>query len=300
MSIADTKPEIANTGEDHFVVLNGLRFHFVTWGDPDLPLLICLHGLRGYARTFDLVAERFQDRFYVVALDQRGRGDTQWDKERNYYTDQYVRDLEAFADHLGRERFHLLGHSMGGANALMYAGRHADRVLSLVLEDAGPGAANPGSAGVARIFEELRSTPMSFASWAEAAAFWRKVRPNVTEKAIASRVTNSLRIDGGVIVWKHDQEGIAECRINPALGRGAPDLWPSVDAVRCPGLILRGALSDYLKADTARDVCTRNGNFTMYEIPSAGHYVHDDNPEVFLQRLEPFLAPAGQTRLVEK
>lgn len=289
MSIADTRPEVLLTGEDHQVELNGLRFHYVTWGSPENPTLICLHGLRSYARTFDLIAERLLDRFHIIGLDQRGRGDTEWDSDRNYYTDQYVSDLEAFVDNLGIQQFHILGHSMGGANALMYAGRHPNRVLSLILEDSGPGAATPGSAGVERIFQELRSTPMSFGSWADGEAFWRKVRPNVTDQAIASRVANSMHDVDGKVVWKHDQAGIAECRINPTDGRGAPDLWPSVEKVQCPSLIIRGALSDYLKQATCEDVCERNDRFSMYEIPSAGHYVHDDNPEVFLEIIEPFL-----------
>jgi len=284
-----SKPEVDKTGEDHYVVINGLRFHYVTWGNTDLPLMVCLHGLRGYARTFDMIAHQFQDRFHVLALDQRGRGDTDWDPDRNYYTDQYVSDFEAFADTLNHERFHILGHSMGGANALMYAGRHPERVASLILEDSGPGAANIGSAGVERIFKELKSTPMSFATWDDAWAFWRKARPNVSENAIASRVANSLREDDGAIVWKHDQAGITECRINPAPGRGAPDLWPSVEAVQCPALIIRGGVSDYLSTATAQAVCERNDKFTMYEIPFAGHYVHDDNLDTFLDVIRPFL-----------
>lgn len=290
MAISPSSSVGENTGEDHFVDINGMKFHYVTWGDPSLPVLICLHGLRGYARTFDMIAHRMQDRFYVVALDQRGRGDTDWDPDRNYYTDQYVSDLEGFLDTLDFKRVHLLGHSMGGANALMYAGRHPERVASLILEDSGPGAANPGSAGVARIFEELKRTPMAFSDWDEAVAFWRKIRPNVSDAAIASRVANSLRESQGKLVWKHDQAGIAACRISPVEGRGTPDLWPSVDAVQCPALILRGANSDYLKVETAKAVCERNKRFAMYEIASAGHYVHDDNLADFLTILEPFLS----------
>ncbi|MDF1747539.1 MAG: alpha/beta hydrolase [Alphaproteobacteria bacterium] len=289
MSLESSKPVVENTGEDHFVDIDGMRFHYVTWGDPSLPVLVCLHGLRGYARTFDLIAHRMQDRFHVVALDQRGRGDTDWDPDRNYYTDQYVSDLERFLDILNFQKVHLLGHSMGGANALMYAGRHPERVVSLILEDSGPGAANPGSAGVARIFEELKKTPMEFADWDEASVFWRKARPNVSDAAIASRVANSLKELQGKLVWKHDQAGIAACRISPAEGRGAPDLWPSVDAVQCPALILRGANSDYLKLETAKAVCERNKRFEMHEIAAAGHYVHDDNLADFLAVVDPFL-----------
>tara|TARA_B100000965_G_scaffold29850_1_gene22117 strand:- start:4597 stop:5505 length:909 start_codon:yes stop_codon:yes gene_type:complete len=282
----------SDTGVDGFFTFEGLRFHYVTWGDPSLPLLICLHGLRSYARTFEPFALRLADRFHVLSLDQRGRGDTDWDPAKNYFADQYVRDLEALVAELGCRRFHLLGHSMGGANALLYASRNSERLASIILEESGPGSSVGGSAGVERIKAELHSTPMAFSSWEDAAAFWRSVRPNVTEAAISSRVKNSLRRTGDRIVWKHDQAGIAECRISPDAGRGTPDLWPGVDAVRCPALILRGENSDYLSKETATAVCRRNSNFQMHEIAGAGHYVHDDNPDEFMRIAEAFLVDA--------
>ena len=178
---------------------------------------------------------------------------------------------------------------MGGANALLYASRHPDRLLSVIVEDSGPGAAAGNSSGLQRIKKELLSTPMSFSTWEEARAFWRSIRPNVTEEALSSRVENSLRETSEGIVWKHDQAGIAECRLSPAQGRGTPDLWPGVDAVRCPALILRGANSDYLSRETMTAVCQRNPNFGMYEVVEAGHYIHDDNPEEFFKIVEAFL-----------
>lgn len=289
MSAVTTHPPTSDSGTEHFVALNGLRFHYVTWGNPKSPMLICLHGLRGYARTFEPLAKRMMDRLFVLSLDQRGRGDTDWDPNLNYYTDQYVQDLEALAEHLGRDRFHLLGHSMGGANALLYAYRNPGRLASIVLEDSGPGTASADRPSVQRIFSELKSTPMFFSLWEEAAVFWRSVRPNVSDAAIASRMANSMREADGRIVWKHDQAGIAQCRINPASGRGTPDLWPCVDAIQCSGLILRGAKSDYLSRETVEAVCTRNPNVDMYEVPDAGHYVHDDNPEDFMRIVEAFL-----------
>lgn len=292
----EEEQDAADAGIDAFVSLEGLRFHYVRWGNPEAPLIICLHGLRSYARTFEPLARVLADRFHVLALDQRGRGDTDWDPACNYYIDQYVRDLEALVERLGCDKFHLLGHSMGGANALYYAFRNPDRLMSVILEDSGPGASDVGSAGVERIKRELRSTPMSFPSWDEATAFWRSARPNVTEEAIVSRVANSLREFEGRIVWKHDQAGIAECRISPAPGRAAPDLWPGVDAVKCPALILRGANSDYLSKETAVAVCRRNSNFKMHEIPAAGHYVHDDNPDAFIRAVEAFLAATEDRR----
>ena len=143
-------------GQDGFVELNGLRFHYVWWGDRGLPSLVCLHGLRSYGRTFAPLAATLANDYCVIALDQRGRGETGWDPGRNYYTGQYAADLAAFVDHLQLCRFHLLGHSMGGINAMVYGGTHPERLLSLILEDSGPGAST-GSAGATRA--EAASAP---------------------------------------------------------------------------------------------------------------------------------------------
>ena len=271
----------------NFAQLNGLRFHYLTWGDPGRPMLICLHGLRSYGRTFAGLAETLADRFYVVAPDQRGRGETDWDPARNYFADQYAADLAALVDHLGVEKVHVLGHSMGGINALACALTHADRFASLILEDSGPEA--DGSAGIERILKELQTTPLAFGDLAEARAFWRSIRPNVTDAAIESRVAHSMKAEGGRIVWRHDQVGIGECRIEQAKGRPNPDLWPALAGLSCPVLVLRGATSDYLDAARVRRMCEVNPHVTAQEIEGAGHYVHDDNPVSFNRAVGAFL-----------
>lgn len=278
----------ASSGEDKFIRLNGLNFHYVTWGDPANPPLVCLHGLRSYGRTYEPLGSALADRFHVVALDQRGRGESDWDPERGYYTDRYVADLESLVDQLGFERFHLLGHSMGGTNSLVYGKRHPERIASMILEDAGPGAWS-SSGGAERINAELRNTPVRFDDWASARAFWRSIRPNVTEEAIDSRVANSLREGPECITWKHDQAGIAACRLQPDPQREPPDLWPCVEAIRWPTLVVRGANSDYLSAATYSEMLARNARVSGVEVPGAGHYVHDDQPRAFQDAVRAFL-----------
>ncbi|WP_346897336.1 alpha/beta hydrolase [uncultured Roseibium sp.] len=273
----------------HFVQLNGLRFHYLTWGASSAPLLICLHGLRSYGRTFAGLAEMLADRFHVLALDQRGRGETEWDPEQNYFATNYADDLGALIDHLGVEKAHLLGHSMGGINALTYALDHAQRFASLILEDSGPEAADGDSAGIGRILNELRTTPLSFDGYDAARAFWRSIRPNVTEEAIASRVANSMKEVDGKVVWRHDQLGIGKCRIEQAETRPNPDLWPAVEKLACPTLVLRGANSDYLDPARVERMCAVNPLVTAKEIEGAGHYVHDDNPVDFNAAVAEFL-----------
>src|ERR1700730_3750452 len=102
--------------------VRGLRFHYVDWGGEGLPVGVFLHGFTGNARTWDHAAHSLRDRFRLLALDQRGHGDTEWAPV--YGTRSMVDDLGAFADALALDRFSLVGASMGGINAYCYAGEH--------------------------------------------------------------------------------------------------------------------------------------------------------------------------------
>lgn len=273
-------------GSSAHVQLGALRFHYVSWGPPDAPVVLCLHGLRSYARTFEPLATAIAQGFRVISLDQRGRGQTDWDPHRNYDVQHYVEDLERFMDVLGLDSVHLLGHSMGGINALAYSLRNPQRLCSLILEDSGPGASRH-SAGATRIDAELRNTPEAFADWASARRFWRSIRPNVTDEAIDSRVAHSLRATEDGVCWVHDQAGIAERRLHPKSPE--VDLWPCVRALRCPTLLVRGADSDYLSRETFEDMLRVNDRITGVQIEGAAHYIHDDQPAAFNAAVKGFL-----------
>jgi pimeloyl-ACP methyl ester carboxylesterase len=268
---------------------DGLRLRYVEWGAADAPAIVALHGLRSFAYTWEPVALPLADRLRIIALDQRGRGESDWDPQRRYFTADYVRDLEVLVDRLELARFILLGHSMGGSNAFVYAGTHPERLAGLVIEDMGPGA-SAGGAGAERIRRELLDTPSRFAHWDAALAFWRGQRPNVPDAAIAARVRHSMkRADDGSVVWRHDAEGIAAARL-AATPQQLVDLWPHVDALRMPTLLLRGARSDFLTAGTAAAMVQRNPAIRLVEVPDASHYVHDDNLSGFEAALHAFLA----------
>lgn len=283
-----TEATNAATGTDRFTTLNGLRAHYVEWGVPDAPPVVLLHGLRSYARTWEPVAAALAGRYRLIALDARGRGDSAWDPAGGYGTEAYVSDLEQFADSLALERFALVGHSMGGANAIVYAAQNPGRVPLLAVEDIGPGSSASG-AGAQRIRRELAQTPREFAGIAEARAYWRGVRPDISDTALESRVENTLRrLAGGRWGWKFDLDGITRARLDPDLTRHV-DLWPHVEALRCPTLLIRGARSDFLAAATCAEMAVRQSLLSWVEIAAAGHYVHDDNPAAYLAALRDFL-----------
>jgi pimeloyl-ACP methyl ester carboxylesterase len=273
---------------DRFLTVNGLRLHYLEWDNESALPVIMLHGLRGYAHTWDPVAEPLRRSFRILALDQRGRGESDWGPWMDYWTEQYVADLESFVDQLELQHFVLVGHSMGGANSIVYAARHPDRVVAAMIEDMGPSASTT-SEGSGRIKAELRNVPEAFDSWGEAQAYWRKQRPTASIDAIQSRMAHTLKeLPGGGVGWKYDLQGIRQARLDSDPSRQV-DLWPHVERMSCPTLVLRGEHSDFLSRGIAEDMRQRNPNFRWAEIASASHYVHDDNLDAFNEQVARFL-----------
>jgi pimeloyl-ACP methyl ester carboxylesterase len=275
--------------ECFIVTYDNLKLRVREWGSPDAAPLVLLHGLRGFSGTWRVLARALSQDWRLIALDQRGRGESDWDAAANYYTDAYLADLEALIAQLGLGRFVLLGHSMGGTTALVYAAKHPDQLETLIIEDIAPGASASGE-GAERIKREMAALPYDFSDWTEARAYWRKLRPNVGTDALEQRLTESLcQTATGRIGWRYDAAGISRTRLNPDTAR-VVDLWPIVDAIRTPSLIIRGERSDFCRLETVLEIQSRNHAFSHVTVAGASHYVHDDAPEVFAGLVQGFLA----------
>ncbi|UII68940.1 alpha/beta hydrolase [Pseudomonas sp. HN11] len=262
----------------------GLNLHVLRWGNPNGVPLVLLHGLRAYAQTWESLVEALDPVWCVYALDQRGRGLSDWAPPASYHTQSYVEDLEDFVSHAGLRHFVLLGHSLGGANALEYARQNPGRLLGLIIEDIGPGSSSQGD-GAARIRREMNQTPLQFDNWEAARAFWQMSRPGLSEQGLASRLAHSMKASAGAITWRHDQQGIAEARLSIE----PTDLWPAVRALDCPTLFIRGARSDFLPATTLQAMRDSNAQVRTAEVADASHYVHDDQSETFNRLVIAFL-----------
>ena len=273
---------------DKFVTLNGLRIHYLDWGNAGAQAIIMVHGLRGFAHDWDGVSQELRDKYHVLALDQRGRGDSQWDPEASYFAESYVSDLEQMVDQLGLDNFILIGHSMGGINSIVYASRHPEKVVAAVIEDIGP-RSPADSAGMSRTRQELEKTPLEFASWDEAEVFSRKQRPLITKEAMKLRLENTLKqLPDGKIVWKYDFQGIMKAFLS-ADPSGQVDLWPHVRNLQCPTLVIRGGISDIVARETLEEMARVNPKVRWVEVPEATHFVHDDNLEAFNREVAGFL-----------
>ena len=126
---------MARTPQDKWATLNGLQFHYRDWGGNGQPIVL-LHGLASTCHTWDLVAPILAENSQVVALDQRGHGES--DKlDYGYDFATIVEDLYQFIQTVGLEKPIIAGHSWGGGVALEYAVAHPDMPKGLAFVDGG-------------------------------------------------------------------------------------------------------------------------------------------------------------------
>src|SRR5262249_40160647 len=116
---------------DGYVTANGLRLHYLDWGDPAKPAMILIHGNARHAHTFDRIVPECTRDYRVIALDMRGHGDSAWSAEGAYLVEDHVKDLEAVVRELGLRRVTLMGNSTGGRVVQVYTGLHPDNVERL-------------------------------------------------------------------------------------------------------------------------------------------------------------------------
>ena len=274
-----------STLTDRFVTVRGLRFHVVECGAPSAPAIVFLHGITAHARTWDEEVCALGQRFHVLAIDQRGHGDSDPAPDGEYGNPALVDDFSALVDALGLERFHLIGLSLGGRVAMAYAGARPDRVDRLVVVDVGPDIA---PAGLARVSRLLSAAPERFEHIEDAVAWMRAANPLYTEGRVRHGAAHGLRqLPDGGLAWKYDR-AIRESARQGRL-RAETDLWPLWKSIAVPTLLVRGADSDILTDEIAQRMIDTQPRARLAVVSGAGHTVPGDQPAAFLRLLSEFL-----------
>lgn len=262
-----------------------MTLHYVEWGEPAAPPVVLLHGITGHARTWDRLAADLAGRYRVLALDQRGHGDSDAAPGGDYRVSSMADDLGAFADRLGLDRFLLLGLSMGGRVAIAYAGARPERVQRLVVVDIGPDIHLPG---LERIRAMMAGAPERIESIEQAVAYVRRANPLYAEDELRQRVAHGLRrAADGSLEWKYDR-ALREM-MRGGGRREDVDLWAPLGRITCPTLVVRGALSDILSPAIAQKMLEALRDGRLAEIDGAGHTVPGDQPEAFSGAVRAFL-----------
>lgn len=262
-------------------------------GADKAPKLVLLHGAMGYALNWRRVAKAFEDRYQVLAYDSRGHGrslHTDLTQMPTAYTPEFLaEDLRNILDDLGWREITLIGHSMGGRVAYTFAAENPERVRALVIEDIGPNMSPLNSSTVTRVLDNV---PVPFADKRTAKAWFDHDFPVLFKDLSNAAVlgpwlyANITEDFDGHAVWRFDVPGIREVvRSGHSVER-----WDTIRAVKCPTLLVRGALSKDLPRDVYLRMLKENSNFEGVEIPGAGHWVHSEQTEAFNQAVASFLA----------
>jgi len=259
--------------KDVFVTVNGCRLHIQDWGRGDAPPILMVHGLTQQSHTFDAAAEQLHGRYRCIALDVRGRGESAWSGGPTYNHRTYVQDVTALLAALGLSRWHYMGTSMGGQIGLLLAEQNPASFLSLALNDIGPDI-NP--AGALRIGAYVKTVPTSFADfdacidWAIAQYPWFQ---GVPREAVGAAVQWAVqKRAGGGYRFRFDPAIIQGAPTDPELlKKAASAMWSGLRSLQCPVLLVRGAESDILHADTAAAMVHDQPRLTRVDVPGMGH-----------------------------
>jgi len=273
-----------------YLSVNGLRLRYLDWGNRGAPPVVCVHGYTSSADAFSAPARIFRNRFHFIVPDVRGHGESGWSSAGAYqYADQ-VADLAAIVDRLGLERFTLVGTSMGGIIAMAYAAEHAQRLVRLVINDIGPDA-EPGSQ---RITQMVGARPEHFLTLDGAMAYRREASPIVARRSEEDQrelALGVLREDAdGRWAWKMDPAYIRQ-RVEQGPPR-RPALWPVLERLACPTLVIWGADSDVLSEVQARRMAQALPKGELVVVPGVGHAPTLTEP-VVVHALERFLGHPG-------
>jgi len=278
-------PEVVLPDARHLVVA-GNRLHYLDWGTAGRPPILFLHGGALTAHTWDLVCLGLRRDHHCIALDQRGHGDSEWSPTMDYAPDAHARDIDGLLDALGFERAVLVGQSMGGLNAFVYTTRHPQRVAGLALIDVGPRIRTAGAERIGSFVSQTAELDSIDALVEQALAF----NPLRDRRLLRWSVRHNVRqLPNGKWVRKHDNRAFGSAAVAD-IARRLEDYWRDVNAVTCPTLVVRGALSDVFTDDAAEALARALPRGRWLRIEGAGHTVQGDNPAGLIAALRPFVA----------
>ena len=263
------------------------NFHHQLTGNPSGQKLVFLHGLMGSAANWRRITPAFESEFNILIFDQRGHGRS-FQPPSGFSPQDYALDLKHILDELGWDRVNLVGHSMGGRNALEFAMLFAQRVNKLVIEDIGP---DSNSAALSRIPQLLDLVPVPFHDRTAAKNFFELTYPEkisfYENPEVVSRffLSNIEQKPDGTQDWRFSKKAILESLRE---GRNT-DRWDQYQNLKMPVLVMRGEKSKDLSREVYERMLKSLPHAQGIEFPGAGHWIHFEQPEAFILALQNFL-----------
>lgn len=267
------------------------NFNYSILGTNENQRIVFIHGLMAFSANWRKIASKLQTDYQCLIYDQRGHGRS-FKPAEGYAPEDYAQDLNKITDELGWNSFHLVGHSMGGRNAIVFADLYPAKVRTLTIEDMGPEA----DAQAFQYYEKmLNSIPTPFLSRDEYKQFFAQdFENNFKSKEQISVLSSFLQanleqVEEGPNKGQYDWRFSKQAIFGTAKEGHTRDRWQEVSDLKMPTLLIRGENSHILKRETFDKMLQSNHRIQGVEIKQAGHWIHYEKYEEFTAVLREFL-----------
>lgn len=258
------------------IQVNGLELHYSDWGESARQPILLLHGFLGHGGIWGSFASQIRSAYHVLALDQRGHGLSGWSRNGAYSLDDHFLDITRFIECLDLKDLIVVGHSMGGRNALFFAACRPEWVKALVLVDARP--ANTG--------ESILALKHLLASLKKQSAVDHVVAEHPSGNGAGVERDESKRAVDAVGALNYDPRLITGVELS---GYRVESLWPFMESLACPTLVIRGENSTFLSRKEAERMHRLIPESELVEIPGTSHLPMFGNPTAFNEAVISFL-----------
>jgi len=257
-------------------------------GDPHHPPVILMHGAGQTRHSWGKAArDLVKMGLYVISLDLRGHGESDWAPDGDYSLDAFVGDLRAIIATLS-DPVALVGASLGGVISLLALGENRElSVSALVLVDVVP---HMEKSGVDRVQEFMLGNPQGFATLEEAADAVAHYLPNRPRRADNQGLKKNLRAGAdGSLYWHWDPQLLADMRTDAQMEEIVRRMDDAARHISAPTLIVRGKASDVVSPEGVAHLCQLIRHAEYVDVENAGHMVAGDKNDQFNAAVERFL-----------
>jgi len=270
--------------DSKFFDTNDLRLHYLEWGRQDKQPILLLHGFMGHAHVWDEFCLEFRDDYHIISLDQRGHGDSGHSTNLAYGIGDHFTDITRLVEFLGFDSMILIGHSMGGRNALFYTACHPEKVGRLVVVDSRLFATEISSRAFLQLLSGFPLKAEALEEVAEAIKELYPILPQWVARDIAKHGYKRIEREG--YVPKYDIVMALQCQKS---NFSFENLLPFLKNIICPTLLIRGENSSFLSKEDAAKFVDYLPDGNLKEIKHSTHMPAQENPGEFKKVIWEFL-----------
>lgn len=244
--------------------------------------LVFIHGILGFANNFRSIANRLKEDYQCLLYDQRGHGKSF--HQKSYTIQELAGDLKLLLKEVSFQQPHLIGHSLGGFVSLMFAHQYPESVKKLVLVDSSPEPLLEQGYFIKNLIESL---PSSFLDRNQARDYFQKeVKENRISQVMSDFLFANLKTDSREsLSFQFDSLGLIDLLKNIR----QISFLPLLSELKMPTLLIRGKHSSHFTKESFQKSLEQSSCIQGVEIQGAGHWIHHEQPQAFVQVVKDFL-----------